>query len=192
MPKYKLIKSFIIEANNAQEAEDKFGTMDKKRIDDLLDDVRMEEIIGRPTVEEVIAHYKAGLAENAQCFTCGRELTGPLTDMSGQIRCIDCGTTYQVMGCHLKDEFLQKHGIDRATIAQRYCDCFDYIPLLKIYWHDVHKRIPFGTFIGTSPYTQEETDSFYGWLAQNWERFEKVYDTFNWDMLKQQYLGITV
>lgn len=186
MRKYKFIKTYIVEADSQEEAEELFGSA--KNPNDYLDNIKQEEIVEKPSMEEILQHYRTGLSEDAQCFVCGRELTGPFTDFNGQIRCIECGTTYQILGSHLKDDFLKEHNLSKEQIAQRYCDCFEYVPLLKLYWQEAKKRIPFGTFISNNPYTQDETDAFYSWVARNADRFEKSYDGFNWDMLKAQYL----
>lgn len=186
MRKFRFIKIYLVEAENESAAENIFGA--SSNINEFQETIAMEEVIEKPSLAEIIQHYKVGLKDTDQCLVCGRELTGGRTESPGQIRCIDCGTTYQIQGCHLKDEFLAAHNLTKQEIAQVYCDCYEYVPLLKHYWKEVHKRIPYGIYIGASPHTQDEIDSFYGWVTNNYKRYETVYDGFNWDMLKEQYL----
>lgn len=142
----------------------------------------------KPTLEQIIQHYKTGLqGEDPICLTCDRVISGPFTDFNGQIRCKECGTTYQWQGCHLRPEFLAKNNFQANEVAQHYCDMFEYIPLARLYWQEVHKRMPFGTYLQNSPITQDELDSFYGWLVKGAERFESAYEGFNWAGLKREY-----
>src|SRR5579885_1351653 len=99
--------------------------------------------MSKPTEAEIIEHYKIGVGR--KCLVCDdEELTGTWTDYNGQIRCWNCGMTYQILGSHLKEEWLKKHDLTKDDIAERYCDEFSLVPLCRDYWQEVHKRVPFG------------------------------------------------
>lgn len=112
--------------------------------------------------DEYIAHLKQGVGKH--CLVCDQELWGSWTDYNGQIRCRTCGTTYQILGSHLTQEHLDEIGLKKEEVAQRYCDCFDLVPLLRAYWAQTHRQIPFGAYLGRSPISDEDHNAFSRWL----------------------------
>lgn len=194
MKKFFVKKTYLIEVSDDTALEDVLNeeqqAMPKKKKGRKIEKSQVVVVPApiKPSIEEIIQHYKTGLpGEDPLCLTCDVTIRGPFTDLNGQIRCIDCGTTYAWMGCALRAEFLTAHGLTREEIAQHYCDMFEYIPLTRMYWQEVHKRMPFGVYQQNSPITQDEMDSFYGWLVKGADRFEKVYEGFNWQGLKREY-----
>ena len=151
--------------------------------------VTIEEIPVKPTMDEIIAHYRTGLrGEDPICLVCDQVISGPYTDSQGQVRCKNCGATYQWQGCHLQEEFLREHNLRHEDIAQHYCDIFEYVGLLRLYWQEVHKRAPFGVYSpANNMITQDEINTFYSWLVKNADRFEPIYNGFNWAGIKREY-----
>jgi len=76
------------------------------------------------TEEQFIEHVQQG---TEVCLVCGNELKGTWTDYNGQIRCQTCGVTYQILGCHLRQEILDHYGLTKEDIAQQYCDCLIFL-----------------------------------------------------------------
>lgn len=139
----------------------------------------------RPTHEEIIEHYKTGIDKN--CLICERQLVGRWTDYNGQIKCSHCGMTYQILGSHLKDEFLAENGLTEKDISQRHCDIFYLAPLYKAYWDQTHNHIPEGLFIGRdrNPMNPEDFLRFYKWMVDNEETIKPLYgDFFDFDGAK--------
>lgn len=137
------------------------------------------------TESQLVEHLKQGITDG-KCLVCKEQLFGNWTDYNGQIRCFHCGTTYQILGCHLREEFLKKHGLTKEQIAEKYCDCYTVVPLLCDYWAETKDRIPFGTFISdrNNP-SKEEYKAFWSWMKMNAERYEAAYkDEFRWDSIK--------
>lgn len=134
----------------------------------------------RPTKEEHAAHLRAGTGET--CLVCDEKLAGEWTDYNGQIRCSTCGTTYQILGSHLTDEFLSEHGLAKEDVAKSYCDCFTEVPLLRAYWQKKQTPIPFGQYFGGSPIPADQYAAFREWLKANAGRLRPEYeDSFNWE-----------
>jgi len=130
--------------------------------------------------KELVEHLKNGFGE--KCLVCDNNLCGNWTDYNGQIKCSTCGTTYQILGCHLNEEFLKENNLKETDIAKRYCDCFEIIPLLKDYWNETKKSIPLGAYFGRSPIPQNEYYEFWGWVKLNSEKYKEKYkDYFNWE-----------
>lgn len=120
------------------------------------------------------------------CLVCNDEDMIYLgwTDYNGQTRCGTCGCTYQILGCHIKEETLKEMGITKEQVAERYCDCFDMVEVLRAFWEECCTRVPLGTYLGKSPDRPEDKEQFYLWLASNRERFQHV-DSFNWDAITE-------
>jgi hypothetical protein len=136
------------------------------------------------TIEEHKAHLLAGVGEN--CLVCECHLYGSWTDYNGQIRCHTCGTTYQVLGSHHNAEFLERLGITKGQVAKIHCDCFTCVPMLRDYWQETSRPIPFGSFLGGSPIPEEQYKEFYSWLAAHADKYEADYaDEFNWDAVRK-------
>ncbi len=141
------------------------------------------------TIEQELEHLKQGVQDDI-CLVCNETLLGSWTDYNGQIRCATCGTTYQILGSHLKEEFLAEHGLKSEDIARRYCDVYREVPMLRDYWQVTHRQIPYGTYLGDGPIRQEDYESFYRWLWENREAYQSDYaDAFKWDVLKRKYGG---
>lgn len=139
----------------------------------------------RPTEEEIVEHYKTGIGED--CLVCEKRLVGRWTDYNGQIKCLNCGMTYQILGSHLKDSFLKENGLTEKDIARRYCDIFYMVPLYKAYWNETHNHIPEGMFLmnDRSPVTREDYRRFYKWMVDNEETVRPLYsDFFDFDGAK--------
>jgi hypothetical protein len=132
--------------------------------------------------EEHRAHLTEGMGNT--CLVCDNELHGSWTDYNGQIRCWSCGTTYQILGSHFSAEFLEELGLSKEQVAKSYCDCFTLVPILRRYWEEKATPIPFGTYLGDGPITQEQIDSFYVWLDAHADEF-RDFDDFDWDALKK-------
>ena len=134
------------------------------------------------TQEELIAHYTSGVTA---CLVCGADpLHGNWTDYNGQIRCYTCGVTYQILGSHLKDEYLEELGLAKEDVAQQYCDCLMTVPLLKDYWNETGNRIPYGTYLGRSPISASDYENFSKWLKENAETYREEYkENFYWDRI---------
>jgi len=136
----------------------------------------------RPTELEILKHYKNGVGKN--CLVCDEELKGYWTDYNGQIKCRTCGMTYQILGCHLKDEYLKKNNITSDDIAERYCDNFDLLPIYRDYYQENKKILPIGFYMGKPPWSEEDDEHFYKWLAQNADKYRVEYkDYFYWDTI---------
>ena len=140
----------------------------------------------KPTGQDYIEHLKAG---TDTCLVCGDALSGGWTDYNGQIRCWKCGTTYQVLGSHHKEEWLAEVGLKKEDVAAKYCDCFNVIPILKAYWEDTGNKIPFGTYMGaphgTGAPTRKEHDLFCTWMKNHASEYEVEYvDNFKWELIK--------
>lgn len=134
-------------------------------------------------MDEYIEHLKNG---TETCLVCEEKLLGAWTDYNGQIRCFNCGTTYQILGCHLDDDFLKEHKLKKSDIAQKYCDVYMLVPLLKDYWNETSRKVPFGSFMGNSPIPKQDYDDFYLWLKNNAEKYEEKYaDDFYWERIKE-------
>jgi len=184
MKHFRIIKTWIVDADSSEEAENKF--IGAKNQNNFYEALRIEEFVMKPTLDEVIQHYKTGMKETDNCLVCSNALAGPYTEAPGQIRCLHCGVTYQIKGCHLNQEFMKKHDLKAEDIAQIYCDCYDYVPLLRAYWEEVHKRIPLGQYKTGGFITEDERNSFFGWLAKNSKKYKKVFTGFNWNAIEIQ------
>lgn len=135
------------------------------------------------TSEDHKAHLLAG---TDTCLVCESRLFGSWTDYNGQIRCSTCGTTHQILGSHHKDEFLAKLGIEKGQVARSYCDCFDLVPMLRDYWQQTSRPIPFGTYLGNSPIPESQYEEFYSWLAEHADFYQTQFpDDFNWDAVRK-------
>lgn len=144
-----------------------------------------EPVPGPHTGAEVAAHVRAGVGET--CLVCGGPIIGDWTDYTGQVRCA-CGTTYQILGNHLTPGWLAGHGMTPADVARRYCDCYEWVPLLRAYWAETHTPVPFGSYFGESPVSAEHVTRFYSWVAQNESRLRPAWDAhFDWDALLAHY-----
>lgn len=138
----------------------------------------------RPTKEQIRQHYIDGIGTT--CLVCDRELHGQWTDYNGEIRCMECGTTYQMLGDHLRPEF--KAEMNLTEIAKHYCSCFAQVPLLREYWRTKGIKIPFGSYFGDSPITAVERRTFGEWLCQNADAYaEEFADSFNWEVIRTRY-----
>lgn len=62
-----------------------------------------EKTILKPTNEESLTHYRDGIGDD--CLVCRKKLEGTWTDYNGQIRCQNCGMTYQILGSHLSESY---------------------------------------------------------------------------------------
>lgn len=146
------------------------------------------ESLRAPTREEEAEHYRTGIEKN--CLVCDRSLTITWTDYNGQGRCMTCGATYQVLGSHLREDYLEEIGLTKDAVAKRYSDMFSTVPLARAYWLEVGKALPFGTYLGGGPITDDEYESFYRWLDQNADLIKDQYqDDFNWDAIHAHVTG---
>jgi hypothetical protein len=131
---------------------------------------------------ETVEHYKKGVGEF--CLVCDEKLYGGWTDYNGQIRCEVCGTTYQINGSHLSDKFLEENKLSKDDIAKKYCDIPALVPLLRDYWQEKKRKVPFGTYLGNSPIPKDDYDTFYGWLKENADKYRKNYEEdFYWERI---------
>lgn len=142
--------------------------------------------IERPTIEQYVEHLKQGVSA---CLVCGiYPVTGGWTDYNGQIRCSTCGMTYQILGSHLKDEFLAEHHLTKEEIAQRYCDAFMEWPLCRAYWENTGRPIPFGTYFGSSPISTDDREAFYRWIWNHRAELKPQYeDAFKWNVIEEKF-----
>ena len=142
----------------------------------------------RPTEEEILEHYKTGIGEN--CLVCEKRLVGQWTDYNGQIKCLNCGMTYQILGGHLRDDFLAEHGLTNDDVARRYCDAFVLVPLYKAYWDETHNLIPEGIYLTRDrcPVRPEDFRNFYLWMLDHEDMVRPKYeDVFNFDAITGKY-----
>lgn len=138
--------------------------------------------MNRPTDKDYIKHLKKGIG--AKCLVCGEEFMGTWTDYNGEAKCYRCGMPYQILGSHLKEEFLTEHGMKNEDVAKKYCPDFHIIPMMKDYWNETHNRIPLGTYLGHSPIPESEYIAFKNWLSQNKEKYQEAYaEDFRWEAL---------
>jgi len=135
--------------------------------------------------EKIKEHYMRG---TESCLVCDdKPLSGSWTDYNGQIKCHNCGTTYQILGCHLSESYLNEIGLKTADIAKKYCDCIALVPLLRDYWRETHNKIPLGTYISRNPIVKGEYESFLYWLKTNASKYEQEYkDELNWKTIKSK------
>jgi hypothetical protein len=142
--------------------------------------------IEAPTTQEFVAHLKTGATA---CLVCDAEpIVGGWTDYNGQIRCHACGMTYQILGSHLTEEFMREHGLEKADVAERYCDAFTEWPLCRLYWQQMGKQIPFGTYLGQSPISVDAHETFYRWIWENRSEIKPAYsESFRWDVLEERF-----
>lgn len=132
------------------------------------------------TDHELAQHYRQGVGDT--CLVCDQRLFCQLTDYHGEGRCQNCGTTYDLMGCKITDESLTRLGLKKEEVAHRTCSLVEIVPLLRAYWREVGKMVPFGCYLMNTPITKEERDSFYQWLNTNADEWRPQYpDEFNWD-----------
>ena len=143
--------------------------------------------MAKVTRQDQIDHYRTGIGES--CLVCDDpRMCGEWTDMNGEIRCCTCGTTYQILGCKLREEFLKELGLQPTDVAKRYCNLFSIVPILRDYWKDRQRKVPFGTWLGGSPIPMEEKLSFYRWLAERADVYEPDFpDDFNWAKLREAF-----
>jgi hypothetical protein len=128
----------------------------------------------KPTHEERMEHLRVGVVDDT-CLVCGVEFGGVHTDSSHQIRCIQCGVTYQVEGSKHPDEWLAQHGLKREEVAKHTSDCYVFLPIFRDYWDETGRKIPIGFYMGDPGYTQEEFVLFYKWLFNNKDRYYEEY-----------------
>lgn len=180
--KFLITKQFLIEAKSEKEAVQKFEAT--KNPNKFFKKLAIEEIIEKPSLEEIIKHYKTGVGDN--CIVCKNTLQAPFTNLKGQVKCVHCGMTYQIQGGqNLSTEFMSKNNLSVGEIAQRYCDMYEFLPIAEEYWNTFHKRMPFGA---DDNITLDERSSFERWLVENSKRFKKAYEkSFNWNRLEVQY-----
>jgi len=135
------------------------------------------------TEADVVAHLREG--HKGACLVCGTNpRMGSWTDYNGQVYCLICGCTYQILGDHLSDEFKERHGLTSGDIAREYCDCFELVPLLREHWEATKQPAPVGTWLGGGPYRREVYDNFNRWLSDNADALSERYpDTFHWDRI---------
>ena len=134
------------------------------------------------TEAECIAHFKAG---TTVCLVCDNDLRGYWTDYNGQIKCSTCGMTYQILGCHLNPKYLEKYGLTKEDIAQRYCDSPEIVPLLKAYWQETKRIIPLGMYMSDPPWSSEDVESLRLWMRRNIDVLEPLYsDDFDWGWVR--------
>ena len=143
----------------------------------------------RYTQRAFIVHVTAGY--EGPCLVCGepedgKRAYGEWTDFNGQIRCYNCGCTYQVNGCHLDEDWMKEVGLKAEDVATFYCDCYEMLDVLIPFWAETKSIIPIGEHFGWSPYTKEQLDTYYFWLAENRHRFDYV-DVFDWDAITTWY-----
>jgi hypothetical protein len=137
----------------------------------------------KPTLQQIAEHYRNGVGET--CLVCEHPLHGSYTDYNGQIRCWTCGTTYQINGDHLQQTWKDDLGLKTGEVANRYCDCFAVLPLLRDYWHETHRKIPFGCYLTTNKIPPEDYDAFSDWLTANADKYAVDYASdFHWDKLQ--------
>lgn len=142
------------------------------------------EPIKKKTEAEVVDHYKVGIKD--LCLVCDSKLMGSWTDYNGQIYCSVCGMTYQIMGSHLREEFLSKHGLKKEDIAREYCDGFELVDLHKAYWKETGNPLPLGTYISDRRhYTQEDYDKWIAWIWGERARIQPEFaEYFNWEAIE--------
>jgi hypothetical protein len=136
------------------------------------------------TKEQVRQHYIDGIKGDCNCLVCDDRLAILWTDYHGQGRCVTCGTTYQVLGSHLEDSYLQKIGLAKDQVAKQYCDCFYVVPLLREYWQATGRKIPFGSYLGENPIPESDYKAFSQYLKTHAERLRDEYpEDFAWDRI---------
>jgi hypothetical protein len=88
---------------------------------------------------------------------------------------------------HDRDEWLTGHGLNKEDIAQRYCDCFTTVPLLRDHWRETGRPSTGGTWIGRNRrYSNETIRAWIQWLKENAEKYEEEYAAdFYWDRIKE-------
>ncbi|MCK9569448.1 hypothetical protein M0R72_10960 [Candidatus Pacearchaeota archaeon] len=119
------------------------------------------------------------------CMVCGRKLLGEWTDYNGQIRCVDCGATHQVLGCHLTREYLQEFDLEKKDIARTYFDQPESLEIQRDYWKETSKRLPFGWFMETPPNLRKYHNDFIAWLLPRANEYKKQYpDAFDWEAVE--------
>lgn len=138
------------------------------------------------TEEQFIEHVQQG---TDVCLVCGNELKGTWTDYNGQIRCSTCGVTYQILGCHLRQELLDSYGLTKEDIAQQYCDCFRGIPLYKVIYENTGKKLPLGMFVSDRNAPSDfERHTYLMWLRDHKDLVEENYPgEFVWDTIEAYF-----
>lgn len=144
------------------------------------------------TDQELVEHYKEGVTE---CLVCGLDpVWGDWTDYNGQIRCHDCGMTYQILGSHLSPGRLEVLGIEKDQVTRRYCDCYVTIDVWIDYWLETGNLLPLGVYIpNNNPILDKWYIKFNIWLLENIETYRADYkENFEWVALEQGKYCLTL
>jgi hypothetical protein len=123
------------------------------------------------------------------CLVCDQPLRVTWTDRNGEARCLSCGMTYDILGCRLSEKTLSRHELEASEIAKRYAIQIALVPLYRVYWSEMQRRLPMGSYMSDRDrYSQKDYDSFYRWLATNAARFRPAFEDFwNWDAIIEDF-----
>lgn len=140
----------------------------------------------KPTKKQHAAHLRKGIVEQ-NCLVCGNALTDIIgTDFMGQVKCVNCGLTYQVTGSRHPQEWLDEYGLKKEEVALWFCDCFSFLPIHKAYWDETHRPLPIGQFHGDPPYTQKDMVDYYKWMHKHRAEIEPAYKgDINWELVEE-------
>lgn len=101
-----------------------------------------------------------------QCLICDDEqMAFEWTDLHGEGTCYQCGTPYQILRY---DEHRKR--IEGAEPSINIQD--EYIPWLRKYWEETHRRMGLGQFLGTPKYVADRM-AFNAWLDERHPKVEK-------------------
>ncbi len=95
------------------------------------------------------------------CIICDQIPVWSWTDMHGVAQCGTCGTPYTLY--HYDDQNRRLDKPPEVTIKP------EYIPALRAYWNESHRRIPSGYSIpgGQELATNEDARLFHEWMRVN-------------------------
>lgn len=126
-----------------------------------------------------IEHLKSGgFPTNGACLACDAQpMRGAWTDYNGQLYCMQCGCTYQILGSHLREEWLTENGMTAADVPRQYCDCFDDIGVIRLHWEERQSMARVGMWMGGGP----ECKGWGEWLESNAERLKELFPESGWD-----------
>lgn len=144
--------------------------------------------------EQLKAHVLGEFMPIAQtCLVCDSDLHVTWTGRNGEARCLTCGMAYDIAGCRLSKETLERFNLKPADIVQVYTCEIQLVPLYRVYWEQFHRRLPLGMYISDRGiYTPEEYKSFYSWLAQQAELYRSALEAFyDWDALVEWFQNIS-
>lgn len=106
------------------------------------------------------------MSENVACLICEDErMSFSWTDAHGVAQCFRCGTPYRII--HYENE---RRVEKPPTITLKP----QYIPAVRDYWNEFHRRIPSGHSIpgGQELASHADAEQFYGWMKENAEKYD--------------------